>query len=63
MWALSTSSRQGAFFSWTAAVAEELVIPSKQAVKNTIIFMNQGDQFVVIGGLAIHKLDQRLAIC
>ena len=50
MWALSTSSRQGAFFSWTAAVAEELVIPSKQAVKNTIIFMNQGDQFVVIGG-------------
>ena len=57
MWALSTSSRQGAFFSWTAAVAEELVIPSKQAVKNTIIFMNQGDQFVVFGGLAIHKLN------
>lgn len=57
MWALSTSSRQGAFFSWTAAVAEELVIPSKQAVKNTIIFMNQGDQFVFIDGLAIHKLN------
>ena len=63
MWALPASSQQGAFFSWMAAIAVELVIAIKQAVRNAIIFMSQGDQVVFVGGLEIHKLEQTLAVC
>jgi hypothetical protein len=46
-----------------AAIAVELVIAIKQAVRNTIVFMSEDDQVVFIEGLGVHKLEQLLAIC